>query len=80
MWVLDGAEYTASQPGTAQIGITVAGVACCLHHPEGHERGDRELIRACICRKPSPGMLLDLLARTSCVPASSWMLAGSSLR
>lgn len=58
----------------ASEGVAVAGLACCLHHPEGHPSGDPQLIRRCDCRKPAPGMLLDLLGRTASEPASSWML------
>jgi D-glycero-D-manno-heptose 1,7-bisphosphate phosphatase len=43
----------------------------CLHHPDG---SDTQLGRACDCRKPAPGMLLDA-ARTHDIDlARSWMV------
>ena len=41
-------------------GISIAAVAVCGHHPEGGPGGDPALIRACDCRKPAPGLLLQL--------------------
>jgi len=58
----------------AREGISIVGLASCLHHPEGQAGGDPELIRACDCRKPAPGMLRDLLARAGADPPTSWML------
>src|SRR6478735_6178160 len=33
----------------ASRGVPIARVAACLHHPDGGERGEPELIRACTC-------------------------------
>lgn len=41
-------------------GITFRKIAFCPHHPVGAEGGDSSLIRECECRKPKPGMLLEL--------------------
>jgi D-glycero-D-manno-heptose 1,7-bisphosphate phosphatase len=58
----------------ASHGVAVAGLACCLHHPDGQPGGDDALIRACACRKPAPGMLRELLARAGADASTSWML------
>ena len=58
----------------AAEGITIAAVATCLHHPEGGPGGEAELARACDCRKPAPGLLLDLCRDLGLTPAQSWMV------
>jgi D-glycero-D-manno-heptose 1,7-bisphosphate phosphatase len=55
-------------------GITVAAVAVCGHHPEGGPGGDASLVGACACRKPAPGLLLDLARDLGLDIASSWMI------
>lgn len=58
----------------AAEGIPIAAVRACPHHPEGAPGGVAALIRPCTCRKPKPGMLLDLIAELSLDPARSWMI------
>jgi D-glycero-D-manno-heptose 1,7-bisphosphate phosphatase len=62
----------------ADRGVTIAKVATCLHHPEGGPGGDPELVRACGCRKPAPGLLLDLCKDLRLDPARSWMIGDSA--
>jgi D-glycero-D-manno-heptose 1,7-bisphosphate phosphatase len=58
-------------------GITLAVVEACIHHPEGGPGGDPQLIRACECRKPKPGMLLSAMARSGLAPGDTWMVGDS---
>ena len=58
-------------------GVPIAAVEVCHHHPEGGPGGDPELVRACDCRKPRPGMLRSLLARLGGDPARSWAIGDS---
>lgn len=60
------------------LGIVIAAVATCLHHPEGGPGGDPDLVRACACRKPRPGLLLDLCRDLRLDPAASWMIGDTS--
>ncbi len=55
-------------------GIPIASVATCLHHPEGGPGGDPALARPCDCRKPAPGLLLDLCRTLGLQASESWML------
>jgi D-glycero-D-manno-heptose 1,7-bisphosphate phosphatase len=61
----------------ADAGVRVAAVEVCMHHPDGGAGGDPSLVVDCNCRKPKPGMLLELLSRLSGDPASSWMVGDS---
>jgi D-glycero-D-manno-heptose 1,7-bisphosphate phosphatase len=61
----------------ADAGVRVAAVEVCMHHPDGGAGGDPSLVMDCNCRKPKPGMLLELLSRLSGDPASSWMVGDS---
>ncbi len=47
----------------ANEGIPVRDIASCIHHPAGKVGGDPILIRSCECRKPKPGMILQLAAK-----------------
>ena len=58
----------------AAEGIVVASVATCLHHPEGGPGGDGSLVGPCDCRKPRPGLLLELAAELGLDLARSWMI------
>jgi D-glycero-D-manno-heptose 1,7-bisphosphate phosphatase len=58
----------------ASEGIVIAEVAVCAHHPEGGPGGDTALVRACDCRKPAPGLLLDLVRSLDLDVAQSWMI------
>lgn len=55
-------------------GIQIEAFEVCMHHPEGGEGGVAELVRACECRKPAPGMLQAIAARLHAAPARSWMI------
>ncbi|MFO0555189.1 MAG: HAD-IIIA family hydrolase [Polyangiaceae bacterium] len=55
-------------------GIPIAGSFLCMHHPSGGDGGVRELVSACSCRKPEPGLLLAALEATSTSAAAAWMI------
>lgn len=57
-------------------GVDIEEIAVCPHHPEGVVA---EYARECDCRKPRPGMLLDLAARHRLDLQRSWMV-GDALR
>jgi D-glycero-D-manno-heptose 1,7-bisphosphate phosphatase len=61
----------------ASRSIPIARVAACMHHPEGGERGDRELVRPCHCRKPKPGLLLETMQALAVAPGRTWMIGDS---
>jgi D-glycero-D-manno-heptose 1,7-bisphosphate phosphatase len=63
----------------AGLGIRIAAVAACLHHLEGGPGGDPTLARACECRKPAPGMLLDLCRDLGLTPAHGWMVGDGAV-
>lgn len=58
----------------AEAGVRIEAVAACLHHPDGGPGGDPALATSCNCRKPKPGMLLDLIQRLDLDPARTWMI------
>ncbi|WXA83243.1 HAD-IIIA family hydrolase [Pendulispora rubella] len=62
----------------ADRGIPIAKVATCMHHPDGGAGGDASLVGPCPCRKPKPGLLLDLMQELALDPAQSWMLGDTS--
>ena len=53
----------------AEVGGRIEAVYLCPHAPED----------ACDCRKPAPGLLLDIVRRTG-VPAAQMVVAGDALR
>ena len=55
-------------------GLVIDSVHVCMHHPEGGDGGDASLVRACDCRKPKPGLLLDALRASGADPRASWMI------
>jgi len=57
-------------------GAEIEEIAVCPHHPEGKVA---EYARECDCRKPRPGMLLDLARRHGLDLSRSWMV-GDALR
>ena len=58
----------------ASEGVLLAAVAVCGHHPEGGPGGDTALVGPCTCRKPAPGLLLDLARDLDLDVAASWMI------
>jgi len=55
----------------ADEGVVLDGWRICLHHPEGQVEA---LSGPCDCRKPAPGMLLDLAGELSIDLPRSWMV------
>ncbi len=55
----------------ADAGVRLDASLLCPHHPDGQAG---PLRRACSCRKPAPGMLLNAAAAWSLELASSWMI------
>lgn len=55
----------------AREGVRLAASRLCLHHPEGVRP---ELSGLCSCRKPAPGMLLDIATVLPVDLRSSWMV------
>lgn len=70
--------HAALLSSLADQGIRIAAVAVCWHHPEGGPGGDSELVRACECRKPRPGLLVELIQRLHLDPNQSWMLGDTA--
>jgi D-glycero-D-manno-heptose 1,7-bisphosphate phosphatase len=52
-------------------GVPLQGSRICYHHPEGSVP---ELARRCRCRKPAPGMLLELAREFDLDLAASWLV------
>ena len=62
----------------AKEGVAIAKVAVCMHHPDGGPGGDPALVGPCACRKPKPGMLLDLQRDLGFDPRASWMIGDTA--
>jgi D-glycero-D-manno-heptose 1,7-bisphosphate phosphatase len=60
-----------------KLGIPIARVASCMHHPEGGAGGDPSLVGPCRCRKPKPGLLIELMQAFGALPARTWMIGDS---
>jgi D-glycero-D-manno-heptose 1,7-bisphosphate phosphatase len=60
-----------------KLGIPIARVASCMHHPDGGPGGDPGLVRRCSCRKPKPGLLIELMQGLGTPPARTWMIGDS---
>ncbi len=59
-------------------GIEIAEVSVCPHHPAGSDRAkERFLIRACNCRKPGAGLILNIMKKHRIDPACSYMIGDS---
>jgi len=58
----------------AEHGIEVAALEVCLHHPDGGPGGDASLVRACECRKPAPGLLLQAIENAGLSAETTWMI------
>jgi len=57
-----------------ESGVAIDDYRYCLHHPDAV---DPELARACECRKPKPGMLLQAAAALDIDLSRSWMIGDS---
>jgi histidinol-phosphate phosphatase family protein len=55
----------------ADEGVALEATRLCLHHPHGVVPA---LSKVCTCRKPAPGMLLDVAGALGLDLASSWMV------
>jgi D-glycero-D-manno-heptose 1,7-bisphosphate phosphatase len=53
----------------AALGVSIAALEVCVHHPTGGPGGDPKLVGPCACRKPQPGMLEQAMRRASLDPA-----------
>jgi len=62
----------------AKDGVTIAKIVVCMHHPDGAPGGDPALVGPCACRKPKPGMLLDLQRELGFDPRASWMIGDTA--
>ncbi|HMJ52889.1 MAG TPA: HAD-IIIA family hydrolase [Polyangiaceae bacterium] len=60
-----------------QLGIPIARVAACMHHPDGGAGGDPSLVGPCACRKPKPGLLIELMQALAVSPDRTWMIGDS---
>ena len=58
----------------AESGVVIDDYRYCFHHPDVV---DPELARACECRKPKPGMLLQAAAALDLDLSRSWMIGDS---
>jgi D-glycero-D-manno-heptose 1,7-bisphosphate phosphatase len=58
----------------AESGVVIDDYRYCLHHPDAL---DPALARACECRKPKPGMLLQAAAALDIDLSLSWMIGDS---
>lgn len=64
----------AIRSALAAEGVAADGWRRCLHHPDGVVA---ELSGACDCRKPAPGMLIELATELEVDLAASWMVGDS---
>lgn|GEM_PF-273886 len=62
----------------AARGAPIASVAVCMHHPDGGPGGERALIGPCDCRKPKPGLLVQLVQELRLDASASWMVGDTS--
>lgn len=58
----------------AEQGVEIDDYRYCFHHPDAL---DPRLARACECRKPKPGMLLEAAAALDLDLSRSWMIGDS---
>jgi D-glycero-D-manno-heptose 1,7-bisphosphate phosphatase len=61
-----------------KLGVPIARVAACMHHPDGGAGGDSSLVGPCSCRKPKPGLLLELMKDLEARPERTWMIGDST--
>jgi D-glycero-D-manno-heptose 1,7-bisphosphate phosphatase len=69
--------HTALVAKLGDLGITIARVEVCMHHPDGGDGSVPELVRPCDCRKPKPGMLLSAMSELEIAAARTWMIGDS---
>jgi len=62
----------------AKAGITIAKVVACMHHPEGGPGGDASLVGPCACRKPKPGMLVEIADALGLDRGASWAIGDTT--
>jgi D-glycero-D-manno-heptose 1,7-bisphosphate phosphatase len=60
-----------------EAGVAIDALEVCPHHPEGGPGGDPALVRACACRKPSPGMLTKIARDLDLDISASWAIGDS---
>lgn len=61
-----------------QQGVPIDRVAACMHHPDGGAGGDPTLIGPCACRKPKPGLLIELMLALGVSPERTWMIGDAT--
>lgn len=66
---------TEMQASLRDIGIDLAGIFYCPHHPDGSVEAYTQV---CTCRKPAPGLILDA-ARQLDVSLSNSLMVGDKL-
>jgi D-glycero-D-manno-heptose 1,7-bisphosphate phosphatase len=59
-------------------GLALGAFECCPHHPDGGPGGDSSLVGPCECRKPKPGMLLDIARKLGAEPAQCWVIGDTA--
>ena len=59
------------------LGVPIAAVEVCMHHPDGGEGGEASLVGPCECRKPKPGLLIRAMRALGATPEGTWMIGDS---
>jgi D-glycero-D-manno-heptose 1,7-bisphosphate phosphatase len=59
-------------------GITIDKCVVCMHHPEGGPGGDASLVGPCACRKPKPGMLVEIIDALGLDREATWMVGDTA--
>lgn len=62
----------------ARENVRIAKVVVCMHHPIGGPGGDASLVGPCACRKPKPGMLLEIAEALELDLERSWIVGDTS--
>ncbi len=62
----------------ARENVQIAKVVVCMHHPIGGPGGDASLVGPCACRKPKPGMLLEIAEALELDLERSWIVGDTS--
>lgn len=58
----------------ASQGVRIDAVRACIHHPSGGPGGDASLVGPCRCRKPAPGMIVELVDALGLGRERSWVV------